>query len=35
LLRDTGEKTGKTAHKKSAGSWEAFVRQNPGKIKSR
>ena len=35
LLADTGEKTGKTARKKSSGSWEAFVRQNPDKVKLR
>jgi crossover junction endodeoxyribonuclease RuvC len=36
LLAGQGEKTGKTAARKSSGgSWEAFVRQNPGKVKSR
>jgi crossover junction endodeoxyribonuclease RuvC len=36
LLAGQGEKTGKSASRKSSGgSWEAFVRQNPGKVKSR
>ena len=36
LLAGQKEKTGKTATRKSSGgSWEAFVRQNPDKIKSR
>jgi crossover junction endodeoxyribonuclease RuvC len=34
LLGDAAEKTGKTP-KKKADSWEAFVQQNPGKVKSR
>ncbi len=34
LLEATGSKTGKTKGKK-AGSWEAFISQNPGKVKSR
>jgi crossover junction endodeoxyribonuclease RuvC len=35
LLAGQGEKAGKSAPRKSSGSWEAFVRQNPGKVKSR